>query len=155
MNRLIALTLSLFVIAVLPAQAQEHEISDLESRPTVMGPSDYFTGTAIIEPLFDPRGPTRAGAAKVTFAPGARSAWHSHPRGQRLVITSGHGWVQRRNAERREVESGDVVWTPQGVVHWHGATTTHSMSHIAIQEERDSSVVNWMDNVTDEEYQPE
>lgn len=155
MNRLIALTLSLAFFAVAPALAQEHEVSNLESRPSVMGSSEYFTGTAIIEPLFDPRGLTRAGAARVMFAPGARSAWHSHPRGQRLVVTSGHGWVMRRNAERRAIEAGDVVWTPAGMEHWHGATTTHSMSHIAIQEEKDGSVVNWMEHVSDEEYQPE
>jgi quercetin dioxygenase-like cupin family protein len=152
MYRLIALTLSLAFLAALPVQAQEIEVSNLDSRPASVGSSEYFTGTAIIEPLFDTREAARAAAARVMFAPGARTAWHSHPRGQRLVITSGHGWVQRRNAERRAVEAGDVVWFPPGVEHWHGATETNAMGHIAIHEEENGSVVNWMDPVTDDEY---
>ncbi|PEN12681.1 cupin [Longibacter salinarum] len=128
------------------------EVSELDSRPASVGSSEYFTGTAIIEPLFSPNEAARASAARVLFAPGARTAWHSHPRGQRLAVTSGHGWVQQRGGERRKIEPGDVVWTPPGVEHWHGATPSQSMSHIAIQEEKNGSVVEWMDPVTDDEY---
>lgn len=149
----IATLLALFIMA--PAQAQDIEVSELESRSASVGSDEYFTGTAIIEPLFSPREPTRAAAARVMFAPGARTAWHSHPRGQTLVVTSGKGWVQQRGGERREIEPGDVVWTPPGVEHWHGATPINAMSHIAIQEERDGAVVNWMEHVTDAEYQAE
>jgi quercetin dioxygenase-like cupin family protein len=155
MTRLIALTLSIAFFTIAPAQAQNMEVSALDTRPASVGPSKYFTGTAIIEPLFDPREAARASAARVMFAPGARTAWHSHPRGQRLVVTSGSGWVKRRNGERRKIEPGDVIWTPPGVEHWHGATPTNAMSHIAIQESKDGSVVNWMENVSDEEYQAE
>jgi quercetin dioxygenase-like cupin family protein len=155
MKRLIGLGLFLAFFALPPVQAQEMEVSALDARPASVGSSDYFTGTAIIEPLFNPNEAARASAARVQFAPGARSAWHSHPRGQRLVVTSGRGWVKRRDGERRTIEPGDVIWTPPGVEHWHGATTSHAMSHIAIQEARDSSVVNWMGPVSDDEYQPE
>ena len=159
MSRLIAFAAALALLAALPvagpAQAQDIEVSELESREASVGSDEYFTGTAIIAPLFSPREAARAAAARVMFAPGARTAWHSHPRGQRLVVTSGQGWVMRRGGERREIEPGDVVWTPPGVEHWHGATETNAMSHIAIQEERNGSVVNWMDPVTDEVYRGE
>lgn len=155
MNRLIALTVALAFFAAVPAQAQDIEVSGLESRSTFIGSDENFTGTAIINLFFGPREAARAAAARVMFAPGARTAWHSHPRGQRLVVTSGIGWVQQRGGERREIKPGDVVWTPPGVAHWHGATPEQSMSHIAIQEEQDGSVVNWMEHVTDDEYQPE
>lgn len=161
MNRLIPLPIligfatAIASLAVVPAQAQDIEVSEFESRRTFVGSAENFTGTAIINLLFGPREAARAAAARVMFAPGARTAWHSHPRGQTLVVTSGRGWVMQRGGERREIEPGDVVWTPPGVEHWHGATQTHSMSHVAIQEEQDGSVVNWMELVTDEEYQPE
>lgn len=155
MHRLLTLTAVLTFLAVAPAQAQEIEVSTFESRSTFVGSSDNFTGTAIINLLFGPREEARAAAARVMFAPGARTAWHSHPRGQTLVVTSGSGWVMQRGGERREIKPGDVVWTPPNVEHWHGATPEHSMSHIAIQEEQDGSVVTWMELVTADEYQPE
>lgn len=157
MNRLIAPFTFLACRAVIPVQAQDRpmriEVSDLQSRPDYVGPTEYFTGTAVIEPLFSSRDEARAGAARVTFVPGARTVWHSHPRGQTLVVTSGRGWVQERGGERHEIKAGDVVWTPPGVEHWHGATPEHALSHVAIQEAQDGSVVNWMEPVSDEEYQ--
>jgi quercetin dioxygenase-like cupin family protein len=155
MRRFLALATVLAFLAVVPAQAQDIEVSSLESRSTFVGSEENFTGTAIINLLFGPNESARAAAARVMFAPGARTAWHSHPRGQRLVINSGTGWVMQRGGERRTIEPGDVVWTPPGVEHWHGAQPEQSMSHIAIQEEQDGSVVNWMEHVTDAEYQPE
>ena len=152
MKRIVPIAVSLAVLAAVPAQAQDIEVSDIGSRPASVGSEEYFTGTAIIEPLFSPRESARASAARVTFAPGARTAWHSHPRGQTLVVNSGQGWVQRRDGERRELEPGDVVWTPPGVEHWHGATPEQSMSHIAIQEEKDGKAVDWLEKVTDEQY---
>lgn len=135
------------------AQAQSIEVSPSDARSDMVGPAEFFTGTAIISPLFSPHADGGAGAATVTFAPGARSAWHSHPAGQVLVVTSGVGWVQERGGERRRIEAGDVVWTPPNVEHWHGATAENAMSHIAIQEAVDGSVVEWLEPVSDGEYE--
>ena len=134
------------------AHAQSMEVTPADARPDMVGPEQIFTGTAVISPLFNPHGEGAAGAAQVTFAPGARTAWHSHPAGQALVVTSGVGWVQERGGERRRIEAGDVVWTPPNVEHWHGATPENAMGHIAIQEAVDGSVVEWLEPVSDEEY---
>src|SRR4051812_23635647 len=122
------------------------------SRPSQKGPPEYFTGSVRIDPLFDPQAPARAASAWVTFEPGARTAWHTHPAGQRLIVTSGLGWVQQWRGRTEEIRPGDVVWIPPGVKHWHGATPTTAMSHIAIQETIEGKAVEWMEQVTDEQY---
>lgn len=128
------------------------EITRIGSRPSVRGPEEWFTGTVRIDPLFDAREPARAAAARVTFEPGARTAWHTHPLGQTLIVTDGRGWVQRRGADVEEIRPGDVVRFEPGEKHWHGATATTAMTHIAIQEQLDGSAVQWLEKVSDEEY---
>ena len=123
------------------------------SRPSAKGPADWFTGTVRIDPLFDARDPGRASGASVTFEPGARTAWHTHTIGQTLLVTSGCGWAQRWGGPREEIRAGDVVRIPPGEKHWHGATATTAMTHIAIQEALDGKVVDWMEKVNDEQYQ--
>jgi len=122
------------------------------SRPSGSGPEDWFTGTVRIDPLFSPAEPARAGGALVTFEPGARTAWHTHPLGQTLVVTAGAGRVQREGGPVEEIRPGDVVWFEPGERHWHGAGPTTAMSHIAIQEAVDGSPVTWMEKVTDDQY---
>jgi quercetin dioxygenase-like cupin family protein len=122
------------------------------SRPSVVGPAEYFTGSVRIDPLFDAKDPARASAVLVTFEPGARTAWHTHPLGQRLVVTSGLGWTQVEGGTVEEIRPGDVVSCPPNVRHWHGATAGTAMSHIAIVESLDGKVVDWMEKVTDEQY---
>jgi len=128
------------------------EIKQSGSQPSGKGPAEWFTGSVRIDPLFPAVDPSRVSAALVTFEPGSRTAWHTHPLGQRLVVTSGCGWVQCSGAPKREIRAGDVVVCPPGEKHWHGATATTSMSHIAIQEALDGKVVDWLEKVTDEEY---
>lgn len=122
------------------------------SQPSAPGPEDWFTGTTRIDPLFQPESPARTAAASVTFEPGARTAWHTHPLGQTLIVTSGLGWVQCEGEAIEEIRPGDVVWFPPGVKHWHGATPDTAMTHIAIQEAQDGKVVEWMEKVSDEDY---
>ena len=122
------------------------------SHPSAKGPEDWFTGTTRIDPLFKSEPPARAEAANVTFEPGARTAWHTHPLGQTLIIISGLGWVQCEGSPVEEVRPGDVVQFPAGVKHWHGATPTTAMTHIAIHEALDGKVVDWMEKVSDEQY---
>jgi len=122
------------------------------SQPSGKGPAEYFTGQVRIDPLFTPPDPARVAMALVTFEPGARTAWHSHPLGQTLIITAGTGWVQRQGGPVEEVSQGDVVWFPSNEKHWHGATSKTAMSHIAIQEKLNGSPVEWMEQVRDEEY---
>jgi quercetin dioxygenase-like cupin family protein len=128
------------------------DISKNGSRPSRKGPTDYFTGTVRIDPLFDANDPSRAAANTVTFEPGARTAWHTHPLGQTLIITAGCGWVQQEGGAVEEVHPGDVVWFPPNVKHWHGAAATTAMTHVAIQEKLDGSAVTWLEKVTDEQY---
>src|SRR5256714_7592216 len=123
------------------------------SRPSAKGPSDWFTGTVCIDPLFDRSDPARVSGASVTFEPGARTAWHTHPLGQTLIVTAGSGWAQRQDGPIEEIHPGDVVWFSPGEKHWHGATPTTAMTHIAIQEKKDGKVVDWMEKVSDEQYQ--
>lgn len=128
------------------------EITRVGSKPSAIGSHDWFTGSVRIDPLFDPNGSRRAAAAMVTFEPLARTAWHTHPLGQTLIIVSGCGWVQREGGSIEEVFPGDIVWFEPNEKHWHGATMTNGMSHIATQENLDGKVVDWMEKVTDEQY---
>src|SRR3954452_13542316 len=130
----------------------EIDIKRNGSRPSAKGSSDWFTGSVRVDPLFQAPDPARAGAGQVTFEPGARTAWHTHPLGQTLIITSGLGWVQRDGGPIEEVRPGDVVWFPPGLKHWHGATPTTGMTHIAIQESLEGKNVNWLEKVSDEQY---
>ncbi len=122
------------------------------SQASIKGSAEWFTGNVRVDPLFCAVEPSRTSAGLVTFEPGARSAWHTHPLGQNLVVISGCGWTQCWGGPKREIRAGDVVSCPCGQKHWHGATATTGMSHIAIQEALDGKVVEWMDQVTDEEY---
>jgi quercetin dioxygenase-like cupin family protein len=122
------------------------------SQPSGKGPSDYFTGTVRVDPLFSAPEPARVRGAHVTFEPGARTAWHTHPLGQTLIVTSGLGRVQREGGPIEEIRPGDVVWFEPGEKHWHGASPTVAMSHIAIQEVLNGSPVTWMEKVTDAQY---
>jgi len=128
------------------------EIKRIGSQPSGKGPIEYFTGSVRIDPLFSPPEPSRVAMALVTFEPGARTAWHTHPLGQTLIVTAGAGWVQREDEERLDISQGDVVYFSPGEKHWHGATATTAMSHIAIQEKFNGSPVDWMEQVTDEQY---
>lgn len=122
------------------------------SQPSGKGPEEYFSGTVRIDPLMSPPEPARVAMANVTFEPGARTAWHTHPFGQTLIVTFGLGWVQREGGPKEEIRQGDVVYFEPGEKHWHGATATTAMSHIAIQEKLNGSPVEWMEKVTDEQY---
>jgi quercetin dioxygenase-like cupin family protein len=122
------------------------------SRPSAKGPEDYFTGAVRVDSLFAPEVPARTSGALVTFEPGARTAWHTHPLGQTLIVTSGLGWAQREGAPIEEIRPGDVIWFPPGERHWHGASPTTAVSHIAIQEAHEGKVVEWLEKVSDEQY---
>ncbi len=122
------------------------------TQPSGKGPADYFTGAVRVEPLFEACDPGRAVGATVTFEPGSRTAWHAHPLGQTLIVVSGCGWAQRWGGAREEIRPGDVVWIPAGQKHWHGATATTAMTHIAVQERLDGKAVDWMEHVSDEQY---
>ena len=122
------------------------------SQPSSKGSAEYFTGAVRIDPLFQANAPARATGASVTFEPGARTAWHTHPLGQILIVTAGLGWVQREGGPVEEIRPGDVVWFEPGEKHWHGVTATTAMSHIAVQEKLDGSPVDWMEHVSDEQY---
>ncbi len=128
------------------------EIKRVGSQPSATGPSDWFTGTVRIDPLFQAPDPALVQGASVTFEPGARTAWHTHPLGQMLIITAGFGWAQRWGGPIEEIRPGDVVWFFPGEKHWHGATPSIGMTHIAIQEKKDGKVVDWMEHVTDDQY---
>ena len=127
-------------------------ITRVGSQPSVKGPEDWFTGAVRIDPLFQPNDARRAAAATVTFEPGARTAWHTHPLGQTLIITAGCGLVQRKGGSIEEVHPGDIVWFEPNEKHLHGATSTNGMTHIATQENLNGKVVEWMEKVSDEEY---
>jgi quercetin dioxygenase-like cupin family protein len=122
------------------------------SQPAVKGSADWFTGTVRIDPLFQAPDPASVHGASVTFEPGARTAWHTHPLGQTLIVTAGLGWAQREGEPVEEIRPGDVVWFSPGEKHWHGATPTTAMTHIAVQEKLDGKVVDWMEQVTDAQY---
>jgi quercetin dioxygenase-like cupin family protein len=128
------------------------EITRSGSQPSRKGPAEYFTGTVRVDPLFQAPDPARVAGASVTFEPGARTAWHTHPLGQTLIVTFGRGWVQRWGGPIEEIRPGDVVWIPPVEKHWHGATPTTAMTHIAIQEALDGKVVDWLEKVSDDQY---
>ena len=128
------------------------EIKKSGSQPSRKGPAEYFTGTVRIDPLFDAHEPARIRCAAVTFQPGARTAWHTHPLGQTLIVTAGLGLAQRWDGPVEEIRPGDVVWFPPGEKHWHGAAASTAMTHIAMQEALNGSPVDWMEKVSDEQY---
>jgi quercetin dioxygenase-like cupin family protein len=128
------------------------EITRVGSQSSNKGPEDWFTGAVRIDPLFQPNDARRAAAASVTFEPGARTAWHTHPLGQTLIVTSGCGWAQREGGPVEEIYPGDIIWFEPNEKHWHGATASTAMTHIAIQESFNGKVVEWMEKVSDEQY---
>jgi len=129
------------------------EIKRNGTQPSMAGPAQWFTGTVRIDPLFNAKEPARTGSAYVTFEPGARTAWHTHPLGQTLIVTAGCGRVQRWNGPIEEIHPGDVVFFAPGEKHWHGAAPTTAVTHIAIQEALDGRAADWMEHVSDEQYQ--
>lgn len=129
------------------------EIQRAGTQPSNTGPAEWFTGTVRLDPLFTAQDPARASGAAVTFEPGARTAWHTHPLGQTLIVTAGLGLVQREGGPVEEIRPGDVVWFPPGEKHWHGASPTTAMTHLAIQEAQDGKAVDWLEHVTNEQYQ--
>jgi quercetin dioxygenase-like cupin family protein len=139
------------------AAAQERkatmQISRSGSQPSSKGPAEYFTGSVRIDSRFQGSAPARVGGGIVTFEPGARTAWHTHPLGQTLIVTFGCGWVQQDGGRKEEIRPGDVVWIPAGEKHWHGATATTAMTHIAIAEALDGKSVDWLEQVSGEQYQ--
>ena len=128
------------------------EIKRVGSQASVKGPSEWFTGTVRIDPLFTAPDPAFVAGAAVTFEPGARTAWHTHPLGQTLIVTVGAGWAQREGGPVEQLFPGDVVWFAPDEKHWHGATSTTAMTHIAIQEKKDGKVVDWLEHVSDQHY---
>jgi quercetin dioxygenase-like cupin family protein len=128
------------------------EIKRAGSQPSAKGPADWFTCTVRIDPLFSAPAPGSVAGASVTFEPGARTAWHTHPLGQTFIVTAGCGRVQREGGPIEEIRPGDMVWFPPGEKHWHGAAPTTAMTHLAIQENLDGKVVDWMEKVSDEQY---
>lgn len=146
-----------FAKAILPglAATRRNEAMDIKrngSRPSAKGQAEWFTGNVRIDPLFEAPEPARARGGSVTFEPGARTAWHTHPLGQTLIVTAGAGRVQRWGGPIEEIRPGDVVWFPPGEKHWHGAAPTTAMTHIAVQEALDGKVVDWLEHVSDAQY---
>src|SRR5687767_864046 len=141
-----------FVRAFAATPGGDMEIKRAGSQPSAKGPAEWFTGTVRIDPLFAANAPARAAGNAVTFEPGARTAWHTHPLGQTLIVTAGCGLAQREGGPVEEIRPGDVVWFAPGEKHWHGAAPTTAMTHIAIQEALDGKAVEWMEHVSDEQY---
>jgi quercetin dioxygenase-like cupin family protein len=134
-------------------EVERMEIKRVGSRPSEKGPADWFTGTVRMDRLFEAAEPARVAGASVTFEPGARTAWHSHPLGQTLIVTAGCGRAQRWGGPVEEIRPGDVVWISPGEKHWHGAAATTAMTHLAIQEKLDGKMVDWMEPVSDAQYE--
>src|SRR4051812_42838095 len=152
MKHMIATAMVLGVFATAPASAESTQISPNGSRPSAKGAAQYFTGSVIVDPLYSANESTSSSGGLVAFEPGARSGWHTHPGGQFLIVTSGTGWVQEEGGQKREIKPGDVIWTPPGVKHWHGATAANAMTHIAITNVVGGKNVDWMEKVSDEQY---
>jgi quercetin dioxygenase-like cupin family protein len=154
MKLLIATAFSSFLLASM-ASAQADEmitVTRIGSQPSTAGSADNFTGSVRVDSRFQRSDPARIGGGIVTFEPGARTAWHTHPLGQTLIVTAGVGLVQNWGGPIQEIKPGDVVWIPPGVKHWHGATASTGMTHVALAESRDGKAVDWMEKVTDEQY---
>jgi 4-carboxymuconolactone decarboxylase len=134
------------------ADSQTIKITRSGSQASRQGPAENFTGPVRVDPLFNANAPSRASGARVTFEPGARTAWHTHPLGQILIVTAGSGWVQQSGGRIEDIRQGDVVWIPPGLKNWHGATASTGMTHIAIQEHLDGKTVEWMEKVSDAQY---
>lgn len=132
--------------------ANEVRVSHAGAQPSIHGAADTFTGAVRVDGLFNAAPPARVGGATVTFEPGARTAWHTHPLGQTLIVTAGVGYVQQHGGPRQEIRPGDTVWIPSHVRHWHGATATTGMTHIAIAEAEDGTAVTWAEHVSDADY---
>jgi quercetin dioxygenase-like cupin family protein len=150
---LLSATLALDAHAASVVADQSMTIVRNGEQASIMGAPANFVGNARIDPLFAAQAPFKVSAGYVTFQPGARSMWHTHPLGQTLVVTAGTGWVQQEGAERQVIKSGDVIWTPPGVKHWHGATSTTGMTHMAIQEALDGKNVEWLEPVSEAQYE--
>ena len=133
-------------------KGESMDIQRVGSEPATQGPAEWFTGAVQVATLAQPPEPARVAAASVTFEPGARTAWHTHPLGQTLIVTAGSGWTQREGGPVEEIHPGDVVWIPPGEKHWHGATPTSAMTHIAIQERLGGKAVEWMEQVSEGQY---
>ena len=154
MKHLAATALSLSLL-VFDSQAQEAPVLTVTpngSQPSAKGPADFFTGTVRVDAPFKGTAPAAVSGATVTFEPGARTAWHTHPLGQTLIVTAGSGWVQEAGKPAQSIKPGDTVWIPPHVKHWHGATAKTAMTHIAIAEVQDGKVVEWMEQVSGQEY---
>ena len=152
MRQFIGAVIAAVLLGVIPAAAESTVISPNGSRPSAKGAAANFTGDVIVEPLYGANRRASSTGGHVIFAPGARSAWHTHPAGQILIVTSGTGWLQEEGGQKREIKPGDVIWTPPGVKHWHGAAAANSMSHIAITNMVGGKNVDWMEQVSDEQY---
>lgn len=156
--RAVLTTFALLASAVTASAADEPSASVMTitrsgEQASIIGAAANFVGSVRIDPLFPARAPSKVSAGNVTFEPGARSSWHTHPLGQTLVVTAGAGWVQQAGGEKQVIKSADVIWTPAGVKHWHGATNTTGMTHMAIQEAHDGKNVEWLEPVTDAQYE--
>ena len=151
-NTLIAATMTAAALVGEPANALEIQVFRSGSSPSVIADPKNFSGQVVVDLLTPPSVETPASSGLVTFAPRARTAWHSHPAGQMLIVTAGKGWVQREGQTRQEIKPGDVVWIPAGIKHWHGATDTNGMSHVAVTYIRDGKNADWMELVTDQKY---
>ncbi len=152
MNKILATAASAAILSTGAASAQNVEVSKAETRQQTKGSDEYFTGTTSVDALFPADNGRHANGGHVTFQPSARTAWHTHPAGQTLIVTSGTGWITQWNGERREIKTGDVAWIPPGVKHWHGAGADTSMSHIALQESIDGKNVDWLEQVSEDQY---
>ena len=140
------------VVGIAQSGSTQISITPTSSQKVIAGAADRFTGTVRVQSFFDAKEPSRSSGGQVTFQPGARSAWHTHPLGQILIVSGGVGWVQQWGGPVQVIRKGDVVWIPAGVKHWHGATPTTAMTHIAFQEQLDGRVVDWLEKVTDDQY---
>jgi len=152
MRLLTVIVMLLCLLASSGESSQSITVTRSGSQPSRQGPAENFTGSVRIDPLFNANAPSRTSGGRVTFEPGARTAWHTHPLGQTLVVTAGYGWVQEWGGPTQEIREGDVVWIPPGQKHWHGGTATTSMTHITIQEFLEGKNVDWMEKVSDEQY---
>jgi quercetin dioxygenase-like cupin family protein len=158
MKKLLSRCVALLSLATMPvvgiAQTGSAQITitPTTAQKIITGAPDRFTGSVHVQSLFDAKEPSRSTGGQVTFEAGARSAWHTHPLGQVLIVTEGVGWIQQWGGPVQVIRKGDVVWTPADVKHWHGATPTRSMTHIAFQEQLDGTTVNWLEKVSDERY---